>query len=209
MQTSQSYKLQGTYLQELNLILIENIWNKSLHASSSGKGKGTILKCIREVCSLIKAWPLKKLVNWSLTCWGISDPNWLGEEKYPTLVSSSLPVGEGRYPTPAHSSYHIPPKGGNNWEILVKFTVQRHRFIERLIIGLQILVLPSQSTTLGPTYSSSFYPIHHIWLLRNNYESYQKEKQQQQHKIWRECQYKNQAWPDVRIISQGLLWSIW
>lgn len=41
--------------------------------------------------------------------------------------------GEGKCPTPAHSSHPYLPKGGEkNWETRVKFTAQRHRLNKRL-----------------------------------------------------------------------------
>lgn len=60
-------------------------------------------------------------------------PKWPGRMRRPTLANSSLQYEWRKYATPAHSSHPVLLKlGGRNWETLVKFIVQRLKFIKWL-----------------------------------------------------------------------------
>lgn len=86
--------------------------------------------------------------------------------------------GEGKCPTPAHSSRLVPPKGEEkNWETLSKLTVQRHRLTAKLKPNQRTIeCFPSPHTLQLHFYSliycSYFYPVHHSHLSGNNYKAY-------------------------------------
>lgn len=92
---TQSKKTQMThfcefYLQEFFQVLIVSIREKSSHASSSRRGKGTILKQPDHCVLLNNAYSQKNLVQQSLI--------YLGERKCPTPAPSTLPHGVKEIP---------------------------------------------------------------------------------------------------------------
>lgn len=107
------------------------------------------------------------------------------EPNLSAFYRSLTDLGEEKYSTPAHSSQLVPHNWeegiwGQSWEALVKFIIQKHRLIKRLKLIMRLEHFPCTHTLSphywSPTYSSSFYPIHHDQLSREKSQSILKSK---------------------------------
>ena len=86
-------------------------------------------------------------------------------------------VGEGRYPSPVHSSHPVPPSGAEkHWEVLVTITVRRPSFTETETWSQNGRTFPSPQLTV--TAFESRLPGTSCLAIKKNYKACQKAKKQ-------------------------------
>ena len=113
-----------------------------------------------------------KLVNQSPTYWVSPEPNWPGGREIPNSSPLQPPLFYLR-------------QGEKTEKCFVKVTVQGHRLTEDKPRHRITEHFPSPHTSphpWRPIYSSSFYPVHHVWLSTKKLQGAPKGKRH----IWRD-----------------------